>query len=502
MRLIPSFAALALASALPLHALDIAGYVLDKAGNPIPGAKVCVKSDASACATSGTQGDFHLAKAIAVRNPGPARSGFDLAYRKGTLIVRSPSAMPARLEWMSPDGRRAWAVSELKLAAGNNPVPLPSGLPRAGVCILRLSTPDNSLAWKAVLASGGSASGSAAAQAAPRIAALAKAAGTATLEISKTGYRTRTYEPASETETEAYIFLSLTTDVGLTFGGSVVQKVVSIDRARKIITTEAVDAHCDEVDDTKLVRDTVATAQNYVIRDGKLWVWEDKECVGQEFTGAAADIVGKWNLIDPNALLPEDLRSGCVPDPSGSGETPFESFSAEYTISETQLAGTISAETCPGDFLGTLFALLFLSDSSVTTTKNTCQQVAFKNGKGQSATFDFSKQGDSLRTAYAFGSATCKMNMDFSLSDKDPVCPEGGELSDFFDCVSATGFAATSPLAKASAAAPARPGMSLERRPSAPGLRLPTRGWFAPMRDASRREEYISGIWKAKAPVK
>lgn len=509
MRLIPPFAVLlAIASALPLHALDISGYVLDKLGNPIAGAKVCVKSDASACVASGAQGDFHLTKAIAVRNPGPARSGFDLAYRKGSLIVRSPSAMPARLEWLSPNGRRAWAVSELDLSAGNNPIPMPAGLPRTGVCILRLSTPDQSLAWRAVLASGAAAAGGSAAQGgsvaqpAPRIAALAKAAGAATLEVSKTGYRTRSYEPASETETEAYIFLSPTSDVGLEFGGTIVQKVVSIDHAKKIITTEAVDAYCDEVDDTQVVRDTVTTVQSYVIRDGKLWIWVDKECVGQEFTGTATDIVGKWTLIDPNALLPEDLRSGCVPDPSSSGETPFESFSAEYTVGETQLAGAITAETCPGDFLGTLFALMFASDTTVTTTKNTCQQVVFKNGKGQSATFDFSKQGDTLRTAYAFGSKTCKMGMDFGLSDKDPVCPEGGELGVFLDCVSQTGFAAMDPLAKSSTGMPARPAMSLERRPAAAPMRLPTRGWFSPMRDAARRGEYISGIWKAAAPGK
>jgi hypothetical protein len=504
MRLLQPFALFALASALPLHALDIAGYVLDKLGNPIAGAKVCVKSDAGSCVTTGTQGDFRLAKAIAVRNPGPARSGFDLAYRKGVLLVRSPSAMPARLEWLSADGRRAWAVSEVKLSAGNNPVPLPSGLPRTGVCILRLSTPDQSLAWKAVLAPGVTASGNAAAHSSPRIAALSKAAGTATLEISKAGYRTRSYEPASETETDAYIFLSPTSDVGLVFGGSVVQKVVSIDRAKKIITTQDVDAYCDEVDDTKVIRDTVTSVQNYAIRDGKLWTWVDKECVGQEFTGTASDIVGKWTLIDPNALLPEDLRSGCVQDSSANGETPFESFTAEYTISETQLAGTVTAETCPGDFLGTLFAFLFASDTAVTTTKNTCQQVVFKNGKGQSATFDFSKQGDSLRTAYAFGSATCRMDMDFGLSDKDPVCPEGQELGVFLDCVSASGFADMAPLAKTAspAPAPARPAMSLERRPAPAGMRLPTRGWFPRMRETSRQGEYISGIWKAAAPAR
>jgi hypothetical protein len=482
--------------------LDIAGYVLDKSGNPIAGAKVCVKSDAGSCVNTGTQGEFHLAKAIAVRKPGPGLSGYDLAYRKGTLIIRSPAAVAARLEWLSADGRRAWAVSEFRLAAGNNPLPLPSGLPQAGLCLLRLSTPGQTFAWKAVLAPGAASRGNAASPSAPglpRITALAKTAA-ASLEISKTGFRTRSYEPPSETETEVYIFLSPTADVGLVFSGAFSQRVVSIDHAGKTIATESVDAHCDSTDETKVVRDTTLITQNYLIRDGKLWTWVDKECVGQEFTGGGADIVGNWTLIDPNALLPADLRNGCVPDSSSAEESPFETFSAEYTVSESQITGTVTAETCPGDYLGSLFAFLLSQDTTVSTTKNTCQQVVFKNGKGQSAAFDFSKKGDFLHTAYSFNATPCAMDMDFGLNGKDPVCPEGQELGSFLACVAGSGFAAMTPLAKSAASAPALPAMSPDRPSSSKLVRLPKGGWFPA--NAPLREEYISGVWKAGVPRK
>ncbi len=504
MRLIPSFSLLALSAALPLHALDIAGYVLDKTGNPIAGAKVCVKSDANSCVSTGASGDFHLAKAIAIRKQTPGPSGYDLTYRKGALMVRSPAAGPARLEWMSADGRRTWARSEIELAAGQNPVPLPSGLPHAGVCLLRLSTPDQSLAWKAVLASGAGYAGNQASRgqaevAGPtRIAALSKAAA-ATLEVSKAGYRTRSYEPASETETEAYIFLSLTTDAGLVFTGDFSQKVVSIDHAKKTITTESVDASCDPADATRIIRDTVVSTQKYAIRDGQLWTWYDKECVGERFSGTAADIVGKWTMLDPTALLPADLRVGCVEDSSYSEGSPFETFSAEYTVTESQITGSITAETCPGDYLGSLFALIFSGDSLVTTTKNTCQQVAFKNGKGESAAFDFSRKTDYLHTAYGYGAKTCAMDMDFGLNDKDPACPEGKELSDFLACVTASGFSEAGPLAKQ--AASALPRGEAPTRVAAPArVRFPKRGWLP--RNTPRGEEYISGVWRAAAPKK
>lgn len=502
MRLIPFFSLLALASSLPLHALDIAGYVLDKAGNPIAGAKVCVKSDANSCVNTGARGDFHLAKAIAIRKQAPGHSGYDLAYRKGALMVRSPSAGPARLEWLSADGRRAWASSEIELTAGPNPVPLPSGLPHAGVLLLRLSTQDQSLAWKAVLASpagnaGNPGSGGKAEAAGPTaIAALSKAAA-ATLEVSKAGYRTRSYEPASETETEAYIFLSLTSDAGLVFTGSFSRKVISIDHAKKSITTESVDASCDPADATRIIRDTVAGTQKYAIRDGQLWTWYDKECVGQQFSGTAADIVGKWTMIDPSALLPADLRVGCIEDSSYSEESPFETFSAEYTVTESLITGAVTAETCPGDYLGSLFALMFSGDTLVTTTKNTCQQVAFKNGKGEPAAFDFSRKTDYLHTAYGYGAKACAMDMDFGLNDKDPACPQGKELSDFLDCVTASGFSEAGPLAKQAGSALPR-GEALPRVAAPALVRLPKRGWLP--RNTPRGEEYISGVWKAAAP--
>lgn len=500
MRPIPFFAVIALAATLPIRALDISGNVLDKLGNPIAGAKICIKSDASACVNSDAGGAFHLTKAIAVRNPGTQAGGFSLAYRRGSLIVRSPSAVPARLEWLATDGRRAFSASEVKLAAGVNALPLPAGLPHAGMVILRLSTADQILTWKAVLAPGASSPSGSPASASPRIASLAKAAA-ATLEVTKTGYRTRNYEPAAETETDVIIYLSQASDVGITFGSTLDYKVLAIDHSKKTIITQTVNAYCDSGTSTKVLHDTTEDTASYVVRDGKLWTWASGSCTGTMFTGTATDIIGQWTMVDPNALLPDDLRAGCTPD-SGAGDSPFETFTASYNITASQITGTLTAETCPGDYFGYIFADAFAQDSTVVLTKNTCQEIAFKNGKGETATFAFSKNGDSLHTAYSYKTTPCAFDMDFGFSQKDPVCPEGQGLYEFMTCVAGTGFAAVNPLTKVSASVPSRLPMSLERRAPPVLAKEPRSGWLSPLRHTGFSGDYISRIWKAALPRK
>lgn len=500
MRLLPIFALLGFALIRPVSALDVSGNVLDKLGDPISGANVCIKSDQTSCVATNADGAFHLVKAVAIRNPGAGAFAFSLAYLRGSLIVRSPSAVLARVEWLSANGRHPWAASEVKLASGANTLAMPMGLPHAGPCILRISTPDQVLTWKAVLAPGFASASGSASSGTPRIASLSKAAA-ATLEISKTGYRTRTYDPSGETETGAIIYLSQTTDVGLTFGGNLSEKVVSIDHANKTIVTEYTGASCDSATNA-VVHETVQDTQNYVVRSGNLWTWYDGGCTGQMFTGTASDIVGTWSMVDPNALLPADLRTGCMSDSSGTGSS-FETFSGQYTISETQIAGTISAETCPGDYFGSLFAYEFAADTTVNLFKNTCQEISFTNGKGETATFDFTKVGDSLHTAYAYKTSPCAMDMYFGLSMKDPTCPEGQELARFFTCLAGSGFAAA-PVAKVSAQGSASLPMSRARMHRAPPTfaKAPKAGWFAPLREAGFREGYISRLWKMAAPRK
>ena len=496
-------AALALALALPIRALDFSGTVRNKMGAPISGAQVCIKSDPTSCVTTGVTGLFSIVKTIAIRNPGQGFSGFSMAHRGASLIVNSPAAVTARLEWLSGDGRRIWSGSEVKLAAGANSFALPAGLPHAGLCILRLSTPDHVLTWKAVLASGMTASGGKASPAAARIASLAKVA-TVTLEVTKTGYRTRTYTPFADVEAGINIELSETGDVGVSFDGSLSLKVIGIDRTKKTFITESEEAACDTADGTTVVRTVYRDTVRYQIREGKMWTWYEGDCIGQMFTGTGADPVGSWNLVDPNALLPEDLRAGCTSD-SGTGLGAYEAFSARYTISESRIIAEITAEICPNEIFLPIFFYILGQDTAVQPTKNTCKQMVLKNGKGETGTVDYTKAGDSLNTKFTYKTLTCEFNSYFGLTPVEPVCPEGEEVFDFMSCLMSSGFASVGPMGKTSAAAPSLP-MSRDRPQAAyrPDLRLRKSGpgWLSFLRNAPRGGDYISPAWKAKPPAK
>lgn len=433
----------------PADALQVAGHVLNKVGEPISGAKVCIVAEPTKCVSSNGKGEFAINSSNAIRDIASARGAITLDWKNGSLSLHSPTSTVARMQWLAADGRRPLAIQDLNLESGRTILPLPAGLPNSGVIFLRLTTPDRSQAWKAVLAAGRPAEGSAFSK--PRIAALSKATSIGALEASKAGYKNRIYEPLSDPETDAMIFLSAADDNGLVFDGTYAAKVIAIDRDKKTVITETVDFECDEND--KILRDTVRDTTTYEIRDGKMYVWVKGECTGQIFTGASKDIVGAWNMTNLNGDLPADLKTGCVPDSSAVDESPFENFTAIYNISETAITGTVSAEICPADIYGPLILILF-GDSTITVTKNTCQHVVLKNGKGESANLDFSKAKDSLNIAFKYKTTTCEGYQDFSLSHKEPVCPEENTLMGTVLCMAGSGFVDTvgGPIGKTSAA--------------------------------------------------
>jgi hypothetical protein len=481
---------MALAALLPAYALNVTGRVLTKLGAPIPGAQVCIKSNPGSCVTTGAQGEFSLSGAIAIRPAVHAGSRFSLSRQGGSLRVESNSAVSVRLEWLSADGRTRWAVSDQRLAAGSNPLALPSGLPHAGLCILRLSGSTETLAWKVVLASGPAVSPGAASSAAPRIAALSKAA-SALLEISKTGFRPRIYQPRSDTDTSALIHLSEIADTGFAYSGTQHTTIASIDRIRHLIITVDSGFYCDWQTDSLVVTQTFDTA-HYAIRDGRLWLWETPDCEGTLFTGTSSDPVGRWDLIEPSAPLPADLMVGCSQNSGGSVGGVFESLREEITLAETGITTSVSFGMCPGDFYATNLASNLFWDSSVVITKSSCQQITFRNQAGNTGTIDFSKREDSLSVAFASPGKTCQTGIKFNLNDRTHTCPEGpsSDGSDFLTCISDAGFGQIYLVKTA-----AQP-MSRER----PATWLSALRTGADERDPLRRREYISGAWKPTSP--
>lgn len=435
-----AFAAALALSLLPARAVDVSGNVITKSGARIPDAKVCVKSDTTQCVTTDQMGAFHISTSIAVRESDPRTPPFTLELRNGILSLDAPSAGEAEVEWAGPGGRALSPVQGLRLARGRNALAVPKGLPENGICFLRLRASGRTFTWKAVMMQGAASARSKSGSPSPsgRIAALAKAAWTSTLEISKAGYRTRIYEPLEDPETGAVIRMSATDDEGLVYDAVFTGKILAIDRAAKTLIVENVDEYCDGAD---VIRDTTRDTSLYAFVGGKFWLWDKGECNGQVFTttSSSTDPVGDFTLLDGVAELPGDLKAGCVP--AESEDAPFDNFKATYKVTETKISGNFSLEICPADFYGTFFADYLLQDPNVALTKNTCKQLVFSNKAGESGTLDFSKKGDSLQFAFAYKTEKCLAARDFSFSNKTPVCPEDdGPVQEFFSCMSGSGF--------------------------------------------------------------
>jgi hypothetical protein len=454
----------------PASALNVSGHVIDKAETPLWSAKVCVKSDPSTCVTTDIGGAFHIQTAPGgIRAAAPGAAPYFMDSRNGMLSLASPSARKARLEWMGPGGRALGKPRDLDLSRGRNAIALPAGLPANGVCVIRLSMEDMTVTWKAVLM-GSQGSGARPGAAAIRAVALSKVEAAGTLEVTKNGYKTRIYTPYTDPDTGAVIFLSLTADLGLDYAGTFHDKILSIDRTAKMIITQSVFAGCDSV---TLVRDTVVDTSFYAFRDGKFWLWPKGSCASQVFTGTGADPVGTWALSDPNAELPSDLKAGCIPDTVG-GNPPFETYSANFAITETSLTDNLSVEFCPANYYGPSVAYILSADSAVILDKNTCKQLVFKNAKNEPGTMNFVKQGkDSIQVSFTYKATTCSFVEPLHFGDEDPSCPPEDTFTPFIICMAGSKFSDSltlaAPVAKASAAtaAPILP-MSMERRPWIP----------------------------------
>jgi hypothetical protein len=442
----PSFTRFAFAAALalallPARAVDVSGNVIAKSGAPISDAKVCVKSDTSKCVTTNAMGAFHITTAIAIRESGPRTSPYRLDLRNGMLALDAPEAGEAKVEWAGPGGRIFASSEGLRLARGRNVLAVPKGLPENGICFLRLRAAGRTFTWKAVTMQGAASGRSRPGSPSPsssRIAALAKAAGTSTLEISKTGYRTRIYEPLEDPETDVIIRMSADDDEGLVYDAVFNAKILAIDRAAKSLIVENVDEYCEGANVTS---DTTRDTSLYAFVGGKFWLWDKGECNGQVFTSTSSstDPVGDFTLLDGAAELPGDLKAGCTPGESEDAH--FDNFKATYKLTETNISGNFSLEICPADFYGSFFTDFLLQDPNVALTKNTCKQLVFNNEAGESGTLDFSKKGDSLQFAFTYKTEKCQAARDFSFSNKTPVCPEdNGPVEAFFLCMSESGF--------------------------------------------------------------
>jgi hypothetical protein len=259
------------------------------------------------------------------------------------------------------------------------------------------------------------------------------------LRITKTGFRDATYQPNSDADSDAVITMAAVTDTGLTYDLGISEKILSFDRVHGSFATERIDSVCD-IDDY-LFADTVNDTTRYGFSDNKMYLWTEDGCQGSSFTGSGTDPVGTWTLQADFTDLPSDLRTpDCSSDPAGDDFSYFNYKSVVYHIAETSISTNEQVEFCAADFYGPVFGQRIGEDTSITMTKNTCLEIDYRNGKGESATLTFSKKDDSLQGVFAYLAKTCTFKEKMSLSDNATRCPEVDPLEDFSSCAQFSGF--------------------------------------------------------------
>jgi hypothetical protein len=198
-----------LSISIPIRAWEISGKVTDRAGVPVAQAQVCVQGGANECTAASDQGVFTLTSTTAVRSLAAPLRDVTLEMAGGRLVLRSPRALDARLEWFTAGGRRLAAFPDLHLSAGINRVeaPAPSG---SLVHFLRLSQGNLQVTWRAAL---GGITGSAFVPAGSAPLFKTSETNTPAVTASKTGFKSRTYWAQNSTkDPNAWIILAAESD--------------------------------------------------------------------------------------------------------------------------------------------------------------------------------------------------------------------------------------------------------------------------------------------------
>jgi hypothetical protein len=418
------------------QALDIAGTIKNKVGEPIESARVCLQAAPGHCTLSNSKGVFHISEEmIQIRNPRRFQKDFNLN---------------AILKWFDSRGRVIYTDQNIILKPGQNTLVMPRVLAKEGQYFVQQEPQEMPV----------------------KVLALSKAMLLSNkLIITKTGYKDKIYQPITNSETDAVITLTAIDDRGIILSLSQIRKVISIDRVNHVIITEEVNLYCDSA---TVITDTIQSTNNYAIQDGKLYLWTDGDCEGSSFTGTSSDLVGSWVLSEDFSILPVNLQTpGCYIDSSQYPLDFFQSPTGFLKITPTLEKSESMVEICLGSYYQYFIENLFNQNSGVKFTKNTCLDAELKNSKNETASLVYSQSGNEYNISFTFKNTTCSFSQNFNLDGSIPTCPMANPTTEFFPCMAQLGFATTT-LLKTSAqkSYPIKRawGISLDRTVSGIGL--------------------------------
>ena len=208
-------------------------------------------------------------------------------------------------------------------------------------------------------------------------------------------------------------------------------------------------SHCDT--NGTVVNDTSIDTSFYSIAGGKLFLWNEGDCVAGSLSGTSTTIIGTWTsstgLSGDNpgdrVLVPSTYRaSNCpstLPADSSSNDLVIENATTTLTIAQTSASYTIGGTIC--------FAQVFVDGDSamgLPVSKSTCNSVELTASGGKKVTITSGYQSGKVSLGIAYDGKSCNSSVSMNFPGTTPDCSmENGnpfEDTTFQNCVTGLGY--------------------------------------------------------------
>ena len=192
--------------------------------------------------------------------------------------------------------------------------------------------------------------------------------------------------------------------------------------------------------------DTVTETTKYWQGDGRLYLWNEGNCLALSLTGRSTGLAGTWTL-DGGARfdsIPAPYREtpchaasdyffGIPHDEDEDGL--LTNISAAYEFDGSQALARMSLDICYArDYSA---ALMFEPGMSIVSED--CGEVVLKNARGDEARVATGFRENRHHLMFSHGGTTCRMTTPFEIAPGPAACGED-EGPAFWDCMMGSGF--------------------------------------------------------------
>jgi hypothetical protein len=209
--------------------------------------------------------------------------------------------------------------------------------------------------------------------------------------------------------------------------------VLAIDRAAGTITTRTTFYACEEGES---VAEVDTSFDNYAIKDGKLILWEEEECVAQILHGTSTDIVGTWKGtgVEAGEPIPSEYRPSHCPavvEVDTTGEDFMSDLTVTYQVTETRISFSASGEVCVVEAM-----TVPMVEDGFTVESGGCNHAVLRDPGGDRMEVAVSLSGSRMSASFQSKGKTCTLASDLAMPGKTIDCKQQqADMEAFLTCV-------------------------------------------------------------------